>query len=646
MNNNIKNTRLPEYFSILENKTPKILYRVDSRAPEEVFQKGLSIDNETEFDFFQYFFNIYSVNNKKDLDCYINAFETPREAILNFRKNSFINSQGLKDLYIYVIRCDENFFSKEITRSSIAGALIENQLLSNNKNEINKLIFSFNDYGQKFTNNYEWFTVQKVNNNQIFSASHIKWDFKKSSSGAKNSTRVIANIEDTIFRNPNYFDLNTQANKRAFIYPEYLAQKSIEFKNEAYWFSHDDNLMTSVDFDMKSFSDNNIDSYISSKPIVKKFSLFDKESKNRIIKCNFYKEEMTKLFYENFMNKKRCLNYINKKNKPIELLFTYEKFFDKSVYLNVSNTKKRGIVFFVLKTKSKEEINKVYFDKLGRIIFDFNKESIPFALTLSNYDKSKDIIELDSLPACVNNINQNFYLEHAYSKIFYLKPSNEEYQHLELAIKHNNNSFVFLNPKKKYNFAYDLVNINLAKYSKKNQNFIFGTNTYTPELININLNWGWKDSLFKPNVFVTYNNEKNDLKIEQARSSESKTDNINILYSMNNLSILFIDYNNHYKLTTDIFSMMNKVDNTNSKYRWLEWEKGNLSTYPSKDSMWVLRKSRYDKDNLYWIINLFNNDYLWVQQKGENWGYFFLAKKDSKPAKSSCLFYLNESTIK
>ena len=95
----------------------------------------------------------------------------------------------------------------------------------------------------------------------------------------------------------------------------------------------------------------------------------------------------------------------------------------------------------------------MYFDKLGRIVFDFNKESIPFAITLGEYDKSKDIIELDSLPACVNNINQNFYLEHAYSKIFYLKPSKEEYQHLELAIKHNNNSFVFLNPKKKYNFA-------------------------------------------------------------------------------------------------------------------------------------------------------------------------------------------------
>ena len=69
---------------------------------------------------------------------------------------------------------------------------------------------------------------------------------------------------------------------------------------------------------------------------------------------------------------------------------------------------------------------------------------------------------------------------------------------------------------------------------------------------------------------MTYNNEKNDLTIEQARSIESKFDSMNVLYSMNTLSILLIDYNNHYKLTTDIFSMRNKVEYEFSKHRWLE----------------------------------------------------------------------------
>lgn len=646
INNDIKSSWLPEYYSLLENKPPKFLYRVDYKSPEEVFQKGFSINSQNEFNFFDYFFNIYSCTSTEKEDCFINAFETVNEAIINFRKNLYAINGNIKDLYLYLIRCDENFFNKHITRCTYPSALIENQVISNNKNETNKLIFAFSDYGQKFTNKFEWFTTKKISSNQVFSASHIKLNFKKNSNTKnKNDFTIIPEIEDTIFRNPNYLDLNTQANLRAFIYPEYLASKKIEFKNEAYYFEHNDKISSWMNVQNKSFDSNNIIKHRKDKPIVKQITLFDKNNKKKIIKVNFYKEELSSLFYDVFMEEQRCLNYGYKQPKPFELLFTYEKFQDKSVYLNVSTTKKRGRIFFVSKTKNKEDINKIYFDKSGRFIFDFNKESVPFAITLTSYDKSKDIVELDMLPACENNPNQNFHLEHAHSSHFYLKPSNKIFQHLELAIKHNNNSFVFLNPKKKYTFAYDLINLNLSKYSKNTQNFIYGMNVHVPELININLSWMWKYQYFKPNIFLTYNNEKNDVKIEQARSNENKSDLSNLLYCLNTLSILMVDYNNHYKLNTDIFAMKNNVKD-GKPYRWLEWQKVNLSKYPNKNNMWVLKKCRYDKDNFYWIISFFNNDYLWVQQKGENWGFFFLANKKSKPLKSSSIFFLNENHIK
>ncbi|MDE7112459.1 MAG: hypothetical protein K2N92_02545, partial [Malacoplasma sp.] len=356
-------------------------------------------------------------------------------------------------------------------------------------------------------------------------------------------------------------------------------------------------------------------------------------------------EEINNYYYENFLNQGKKVNFLIKKIKPFNFLFTCEKFPEKNFYLNISSTKKRGRIVFEPKSQSNKDVKKIFFDKLGRIIFDTGNDNIPFALTVENYDKSKDILEIGSLPATINNINQNFHLEHAYSGFFYLKSSNNLYSHLELAIKHNNNSFVFLNPKRKYNFAYDFVIVNLSKYHKKIQNFIYGMNLNILELININLNWLWKEQNFKPNIYVTYSEQKNDLKIEQSRSIESKNDISNILYCVNNLNILLIDYNNHFKLSTDSFKMDNNFDGINN-YRWLEWSKVNLLKYPNINSMWILKKARYDKENFYWIISLVNNDYLWVQQKGENWGFFFIANKESKPKKSSSLFFLNKSLIK
>ncbi|MDE6646183.1 MAG: hypothetical protein K2J69_02620 [Malacoplasma sp.] len=179
MNNELNQNWYPEYFSNLDDNVPKFLFRVDCKSPEEVFQKGLVINSKDKFSFFDYFFNIYSCTSSEPEDCYINAFETISEAIINFRKNLYALNQEIENLYLYKIRCDESFFSKQITRLSMAGALIENQIKTNNKNEIKKLVFAFNDYGQRFSNNYEWFTVKNIESNQIFSASHIKFIFKK-----------------------------------------------------------------------------------------------------------------------------------------------------------------------------------------------------------------------------------------------------------------------------------------------------------------------------------------------------------------------------------------------------------------------------------------------------------------------------------
>lgn len=646
MSNELNQNWYPEYFSNLDDSVPKFLFRIDCKSPEEVFQKGLVINSKDNFSFFDYFFNIYSCTSSEPEDCYINAFETISEALINFRKNLYAINQKIENLYLYKIRCDEFFFNKQITRLSMAGALIENQIKTKNKNEAKKLIFAFNNYGQKFSNNYEWFTVKNIESNQIFSASYINFIFKKNlNKNSKNiNFDIIPEIEETIFRNPNYFDLNTQANKRAFIYPEFLANENIEFKDEVYYFEDTSKIISLINPNHRSFNSNNFIESIKASPVIKKINITDSNNKQKTIKVNFYKEDINDYYYEKFFAQGKHVNFVNKQIKPFNLLFSCEKFLEKTFYLNISSNKKRGRVFFEVKTQSNKNINKVYFDKSGRIIFDSNC-NIPFALTVENYDKSKDILEVGSLPATINNINQNFHFEHAYSGFFYLKSSNRLYSHLELAIKHNNNSFVFLNPKRKYNFAFDFVNINLSKYPKKFHNFIYGMNLNILELVNINLNWFWKEQSFKPNVFITYSQEKNNLKIDQSRSVESKIDISNILYCVNNLSILLVDYNNHFKLNTDAFKIDNNFNGV-TNYRWIEWSEANLYKYPNFSSMWVLKKARYDRENFYRIISFLNNDYLWIQQKGENWGFFFAAPKKSKPKKSSSLFFLNKSLIK
>lgn len=655
--NNHKSFWLPSSSYNTENNTPKFLYRVDTKIPEEVFQHGFNID-DANFNFFDYFFNYSCINNNESRSV-LNAYETIQEALLHFRKDLNLFNKEVKDLYLYVIRADEIFYSKEITRNSIATAIIDKRLKVKD-DLVDKILFSFNDFGQKFTNILEWFTVQKISSEQIFSASQIKINFRRIDNSKKlNSwiaTPTIINLE---FRNPNYIEFNTNANERAFWFPEPNAPKEIEYKNFVYYaqdiFSYD--IANIKEPYIKSFRCDNIshtskkpnkffDEYISKKTIVKKFYFVNEKNKKKEIVVNFNEENIDILYQKLLLKNSKSLNYYQKP-KRFKLFFSYEKNSSKSVFLNTSVTNKKSVVYFEPKTNKTKNIKKVNFDKRGRIIFHFDQvDSIPLALTLSNYDKSNDIVDVETYPAVINEINQCFHLEHAYSGIFYLKPNNPELHHLELAIKHKNNSFVFLNPKRKYSFAYDLVNININKYSKADKTFIYGSESYCPELLNLNIRWTHNKDYYKPNVFISCN-DNYIMNAEQARSSLYKNKNdFSFLYNINTLRIIFVDFKNSYEHTSKTYSMFNNVVDATQKYRWLEWTNDNLSKVNTKDKMWILKKARYDNQKMYWLISYLNNDYLWVQQKGENWGFYFLASKNSNPLKSACLFFLNENTIK
>lgn len=654
--NNNKSFWLPSASYNTENTTPKLLYRVDTKIPEEVFQYGFKIENK-KFDFFDYFFNLEFVKNNENKS-FLNAYETIQDALLNFRKDLNLFNKEIKDLYLYVIRADEIFYSKEITRNSIATAIIDKRILVSSEDK-DKLMFAFNDFGQKFTNISEWFTTEKISNEQIFCASQIKINFKKINNSKKLiNTLATPNVINLEFRNPNYIEFNTNANDRPFLFPEYNAQKEFTYKNIAYYvpqiLSYD--IANSKEPYLKSFrcenqlekqfQKNNLSEFVSKKPIEKKFYFIsDKKTKKEII-VNFYEENIDEIYEKIVLKKFKSLNYFFKP-KRFKLFFTYEKNNLKNVYLNTKSTNKKTYLYFENKNKNSKNIKSVNFDKRGRIIFSFNNvDSIPLAVTLINYDKTRDIAEIETNPATINNINQCFHLEHAYSGIFYLKSNNPETSHLELAIRHKNNSFVFLNPKKKYNFAYDLVNININKYSKKDKGFIYGSESCCPELINLNLKWTWNKTFYKPNLYISYN-EDNEIKVEQARSNLLKNKNdFFFLYNINTLRIMYVDFKENFNLSSKTYSMYNNLTENTEKYRWLEWRADNLSKINIPNQMWILKKIKYDEDELYWIISYLNEDYLWVQQKGENWGFYFLTKKHNNPLKSSPVFFLNKNTIK
>lgn len=629
---------------------PKFVYLVHQKTPEYAFQYGFEISSN-DFDFFNYYFNIYAALNISK-NTHLNAYESIHEALINFRKD-FIGEQiEIKDLYLYTIRADDNFFNKEITRLSIATGIIDERIAINDKKEIDKIIFAFNQIGQKYSNYGEWFTTKTIGNEQIFSASQIKINFKNTSK-SKSLKNVVATpyLINVDFRNPNYQDLETRANKRAFIYPQDNGIAKINLKKNVYYFpniSCNKVINFKAPFTKGFLCDNSLDESILKNEIlnhnqsIEKALIYkDSHKIKREIKLNYYSENIDELYKKVLDNKN-----INYYFKPIRttLLFNYENNKNKSVFMNVTTNRKKGKVVYEIKKNENKKIIKINFDKKGRIIFDFKNENfIPFGLTVTNIDLVKEYAELDSYPATINNVNQNFHLEHAYDGIFYLKSNNTNLLHLDLAIKHKDNSFVFLNPKKKYDFAYDLVNIDINQYKKNNKNFIFGNDCYCPELIDLNLRWIFNKQEYKPNIYIT--NKNNKLSVEQARSTIFKTNNYNFLYDINTLKIIYVDINSNFKVNSNSYCMVNNFDGKN-KYRWLEWNKNELSNFSNNNQKWIIKKVSYNNSEMYWIISYLNNDYLWVQQKGENWGFFFLAPKNSNPIKSSPIFFLNKPKIK
>lgn len=639
------------------DKNPKFLFVVDNRIPEHVFQHGLELNSLEEFNFFEYYFNSFLRENKSKN--FINAYDTIQEAIINFRKDILLENIDTKDLYLYVIRPDQKFYNKDVTRFSIPSSILEKRIITNSKEESEKIIFSLSYLGQYFSNPNEWFTTEKIKTEQIFSATQIKIDFKKINNSKKNRDIIATpNIVNLEFRNPNYIESTTFANEKPFIFPEEKALQKMNFCNDAFVFGEIYSLDISKQKEpyLKSFRCENLlsdipDEFIKNKWVDKKpksikmFYWINGNKKQEVV-MNYYRLLLDDIFSFHNLKEFKLHNYLIKQKK-MNLIFTYEKHSSKSVYLKTRNSKKKSNICFELKSKkSKKNISDFVFDKYGRFILNFNNlNPLPYALTIKKVEnKYKDLFEIDVAPAIINDDKQQFYLEYAYGGIFYLKSKNQECNNLELAIKHQNNSFVFLNPKKKYNFAYDLVNINIFKYPIKDQSFIYGWESFCPEFINLNLSWKWNSNFYKPNVFVSVNKNK-DPTIEQARSSVIKTDNINILYNINSMKIIYVDYYMGHKHENKCYTMINKADGTN-KYRWLEWRRDNISNFGNKQEKWLLKKYRYSNDNYYWIISYLNNDYLWVQQKGENWGFFFLAKKDSNPQKSSPLFSLNINPIK
>lgn len=643
---------LPNYFN--DQQSPKILYKVSYEIPENVFQNGFDVDLNIDFNFFDYYFNVYQANNNSKN--FISAYETINEALINFRKDlNFNNNLEIKDFYLYSIRPDENFYSKNLTRNSISFLIYDKILKIKKQENEDKLIFAFNYYGDKYSNHLEWFTTNSIANNQIISAWEIKIDFKNKLK--KDLDSIIATPNNLIneFRNPNYVYYLTSCNNKTYFNPENF-KSVLEFKNKVYYFP--ELFCNEIGIDkspyLKSFKCENLldknlyknflkNNWISNDCINKSFVYVNrKTNKKQKIISNFYKEDIN-LIYKNVKENK--INNVFLDLEKHNIFFNYESSSKKTVFLNVNNNANNNKTLYLLNKNfcKKKEIQKWIFDNLGRFIYK-NKNEIPLAITIIEFNKNKDLCTLELKPAVLNDINQLFHFEHQFSGLFYLKSNNPLFNHLDLAIRHKDNSLVFLNTSKKYEFSYDILNLNINNYKQKHKTFIYGCDSNIYSYFNLNLKWFFNKNFYKPNIFVSKNGKEN-LEIEQARSTKTKKNNYHFLYNFNNLQIVYFDFNYYAKNKKKLYIMKNNVDSF-EKFRWLTWSLNNSTSWNTKNSMWFLKKAKYDQENYYWIISYFNNDYLWCQQKGFNWGFLFLAQKNSAPLKSTSLFLLNKMNIK
>lgn len=558
---------------------PKLIYRIDSRPPEEIFNHGFRPWGSNN-NFFHHILG-YSLGDEIPEDRrsgIISASDSPDSSLRFF--GGMLNNpfEGLQ-YYLYEIRADENVYSAQRT-ASFYQQRIRTGLINFEEGDLETAIDAVDSIYREFAYQREWFNVGPIPRERIRSAwrvdsvpinpIHIRHQ--------QDTVYFTPRINDPEIRNDHYIDANTYANNLPYTEGATIQTTSrVSIPNELLESDASGGVGSSLGFACSLPRSERRDK----RSIDKISCYFDKKLIHSDLKNKIYKPQiLSDVFYSK-------VYLMTARTKEI-LMLSFKDVKNKNIAIleNVKNINKvPSFIYDSFHCLNWKPSDKEYSYALTPVYSGFQNEyDISYAIAATNDESQKWIIEK------VTNHNTDidlFRIKSMKIKDFSIQRSiRDNTLHLRSINNHDSN----------YEEVYIVIGNNYCDTC-----ILLPQNPPT-KLLDIGLSW-------------YYQNQNYVIIPESGWSKASIQLKNTFFYDINTYKILYINK------AGKIFALYNK--RKSNRWDWVNWANSNLSKTDDKRYMWYFQNDQWKiKDGINYrnIRSFQNNDYLRVIVSGSSWG--------------------------
>lgn len=583
--------------------SPKLIYRIDSRPPSEIFNNGFQTWGRNT-NFFQHILGYSLGHNEMSEDHrsgIISASDSP-DSTLRFFGGMMNNPFEMLEYYLYEIRADENVYSAQRT-ASFYQQRINTGLIEFEQGDLETARDAIDSITRDFAYQREWFNVGPISRERVRSAWRID--------AIPINPEHIRHQQDTVYFTPrinepeilnhNYVDMNTYANDLPYMEGATITTTSrVSIPDEVLESDASGGVASSLGFACSMLSDN----------LRSKRSINDSNN----LFCYIDKQLIHK-------------NLKNQKAKP----FIFSNSFALKLYLRGFKTKQLFILSFENKGNKNSAILIDYhfpkkapdfiYDAFHRLTWNLLDKEYSYALA-PIYVGFHNYYELGYAIAAINDDSQKWNLEFITSapeeSLFRIKNSKIKNFSLQREISTNK---LLLRPINDHDSNFEEIYISIG-VSRCDTCILLPQETKS-KLIDIQLSWFYENQNYVP--------------IPESNLSKAGKQLINtFFYDLNTYKILYINQKGN------IFGLFNNRDKF--QWNWVRWKKTDLKKTNDKQMLWYFQNMVWDanKDINYRNIRSFsNNDYLRVVVSGPQWGGLYTIN-EGVDKNSIALFRINK----
>ncbi|MCF0217963.1 MAG: hypothetical protein HUJ42_02860 [Malacoplasma sp.] len=572
-----------------EQGCPKLIYRIDARPPEEIFETGF-VPWGSNTNFFRHILG-YSIGDdipEERRSGIISASDSP-DSSLRFFGGMMTDPTDQMEYYLYEIRADETVYSASRT-ANFYNQRINNGLMDLEEGNLETAIDAIDSVFREFAYQREWFSVGAIPRERVRSAWRV--DAVPINPNAirhqRDTVYFTPRINDPEIFNPHYVDANTFAN-------------NLPFMDGATW---DTPSRTSVPENVtEADASGGVAASMGFACTITPRSPHSPRSKREVGDKGIF------CYYDS-----KKVSYLLKDKKPIKPVILSDVFPQK-LYLRGDQTNRD----FILSFKNEGGINKAIlvdvnqsgfipdfiFDSFRCLSWKDTQTGISHALSLLKtnfqifYDATYSI-------ATTNDATQKWSLKLA--KIDY-KNNVAQFRIqstfikglcLKRNISTNELTFRFIDDKDR-NFEEVLIVVT----EKRCDSCIILTQNANMRLMDLGLSWFYQSATYSP--IPETNRSYNSLPIKNS-----------FFYDLNSYKILYINKNGK------VFALCN--ERNGYAWNWISWVPSDFSKTNDKRLKWYFQNDKYDAPsdiNFRNIRSFDNNDWLRVVVSGVNWGSFY-----------------------